>query len=121
MAKCEQGYLCDVCGEEVPEITDSDLYLGFVIGSIEPRALLAHPERHIRCNPVQAQFIVDEAFPPVTVEGPFNKRNLDAEYVRTQEDLVTRGWRRLQELAGQVIPLIEYPLPEVRERLAKRP
>jgi len=120
MAKCDQGYLCDVCGEEVPEITDSDLYLGFVIGLIEPRALLAHPERHIRCNPVQAQFIVDEHFPPVTVEGPFDKRNLDPESVRTQEELVTRGWRRLQELPGQAIPLIEYPLPEVRERLAAR-
>lgn len=120
MAKCERGYLCDVCGDEVAEIVDSDLYLSFVIGLIEPRALLAHPERHIRCNPVQAQFIVDEQFPAVTVEGPFDKRNLDPESVRTQQDLVTRGWRRLQELAGQTIPLIEYPLPEVRERLARR-
>jgi hypothetical protein len=120
MARCERGYLCDVCGEEVPEITESDLYLGFVIGLIEPRELLAHPERHIRCNPTQAQFIVDERFPPVSVEGAFDKRTLDPEYVRTQEELVTRGWQRLQELAGQSLPLIEYPLPEVRERLAQR-
>jgi hypothetical protein len=121
MARCERGYLCDVCGEEVAEIVDSDLYLGYVIGLIEPRALLAHPERHIRCNPVQAQFIVDERFPPVTVEGPFDKRRLDPEHVRRQEDLVTRGWRRLREIAGQSLPLIEYPLEEVRARLAQRP
>jgi hypothetical protein len=120
MARCERGYLCDVCGDEVAEMFDSDLYLSYVIGLIEPRALLAHPERHIRCNPVQAQFIVDEEFPPLAVEGAFDKRRLDPEYVRAQEDLVTRGWRRLQELPGQSLPLIEYPLPEVRERLARR-
>jgi hypothetical protein len=112
--------LCDVCGEEVPEITDSDLYLGFVIGLVPPRELLARPERHIRCNPVQAQFIVAEGFPPVTVEGACDKRRLDAASVRAQEELVTRGWRRLQELPGLSLPLVEYPLPEVRERLAQR-
>lgn len=121
MARCDQGYLCDVCGDEVPEIVDSDLYLSFVIGLVEPRELLARPERHIRCNPVQAQFIVDERFEPVVVEGVFDKRRMDPESVRNQEILVTRGWRRLQELAGQSLPFIEYPLPEVRERLAERP
>lgn len=120
MAKCERGYLCDVCGEEVAEIVDSDLYLSFVIGLVEPRALLARPERHIRCNPVQAQFIVDEEFPPVTVEGAFDKRQLDADYVRSQEELISRGWRRLRELVGQSLPLIEYPLPEICERLKQR-
>ena len=32
MAKCEEGYLCEVCGCDVEEISDSDLYLRFVIG-----------------------------------------------------------------------------------------
>jgi hypothetical protein len=113
MAKCEQGYLCDVCGEEVAEITDSDLYLSYVIGLIDGRALLTHKERHIRCNPAQAQFIIDEHFPPVLCDGPFAKQNLDRDYVATQEDLVTRGWRRLQELPGLGFPISEYPLPEV--------
>jgi hypothetical protein len=120
VAHCERGYLCDVCGDEVAEIVDSDLYLSFVIGLVEPQALLARPERHIRCNPVQAQFIVDAGFTPITVEGSFDKRRLDPQYVRAQEELVTRGWRRLQEISGQSLPLIEYPLPEVRERLAGR-
>ena len=34
MAPCDQGYLCDVCGDEVEEIFESDLYLRFVIGEI---------------------------------------------------------------------------------------
>jgi len=116
MARCDQGYLCDVCGQEVPEIVDSDLYLSFILGLVEARALLSRPERHIRCNPAQAQFIVAESFPAVNAEGPFDKRRLDPEYVRAQEDLVTRAWRRLQEVAALKIPISEYPLPEVRQR-----
>jgi len=113
MARCEQGYLCDVCGDEVHDITESDLYLRFVVGAIDSRALLSTPERHIRCNPIDAQFIVDPQFEPVIVEGPFAKQNLDAEDVRRREDLLTRGWRRLQELQRLGIPVSEYPLPEV--------
>src|SRR5579863_2655654 len=89
MARCEQGYLCDVCGLEVAEIVDSDLYLSFILGLVDSRALLSRPERHIRCNPVQAQFILDERFSPIACEGAFDKRLLDADYVRAQEDLVT--------------------------------
>lgn len=119
MARCDEGYICDVCGEEVEDLADSDLYLSFIIGQVEPRELYARPERHIRCNPVQAQFIVDECFVPVVVEGPFDKRGLDADTVRVQEDLLTRGWRRLQEVVGQGLPIGEYPLPEVQERWEK--
>ena len=118
MARCDQGYLCDVCGKEVPEIVDSDLYLSFILGLVEARALLSRPERHIRCNPVQAQFIVDERFSPVIAEGAFDKRNFDAAYVRSQEELVTRGWRRLQEVGSLGIPISEYPLAEVRKQRA---
>ena len=115
MAKCDRGYLCEVCGNEVPEIVDSDLYLRYVIGEVPARELMVSPERHLRCNPVQAQFIVDPAFEPVVVEGPFDKRLLDAADVRRREELVTRGWRRLHELAGSGLPLGEYPLQEFRE------
>lgn len=120
MARCEQGYLCDVCGDEVEEINDSDLYLRYVIGEIDARALLSAPERHIRCNPVQAQFIVDPDFAPVAVEGPFAKAQLDAEDVRRREDLTTRGWRRLQELKQLGLPVSEYPLPDVLARQRAR-
>ena len=100
MAKCEEGYLCDVCGGDVEEITDSDLYLRYVIGMLDPETLHTTRERHIRCNPVLAQFIVDDDFAPVVVEGDFDKRRLDPAYVHQRETLVTRGWRRLRELAG---------------------
>jgi hypothetical protein len=113
MARCEQGYLCEVCGDEVEEIADSDLYLRFILGEIEARSLLSAPERHIRCNPVQAQFIVAEEFEPVTVEGPFAKGNLDAEDVQRREVLITRAWRRLREVKHLGISVSEYPLPEV--------
>ena len=110
MAACEQGYLCEVCGDEVSDVTNSDLYLRYVIGEIEARDLMSSPERHIRCNPVQAQFIVDDEFEPVVVEGPFDKRLLDPDEVSAREDLVTRGWRRLQEVQQQGLPISEYPL-----------
>lgn len=117
MAKCEEGYLCDVCGGDVEAITDSDLYLRFVIGEVDPETLHTTRERHIRCNPVLAQFIVDDDFEAVTVTGVFDKRQLDALYVRQRETLVTRGWRRLKEIAGLELPIVDYPLPEVRARL----
>ena len=118
MARCEQGYLCEVCGEEVDDITDSDLYLRFVLGEIDARNLLTAPERHLRCNPTQAQFIVDENFEAVQVDGPFDKAKLDPQYVSQQEELITRAWKRLQEVRSLGIPISEYPLPEVLERKA---
>lgn len=114
MARCEQGYLCDVCGEEVSSITESSLYLSFVLGEITARQLLSSPERHIVCNPVQAQFIVDDSFTPIGLDGPFDKRNLDPEQIREQEESITKAWRRLAQLPGSGIPIAEYPLPEFR-------
>ncbi len=120
MAKCDEGYLCDVCGQDVAEITESDLYLRYVIGLLDPEVLHTTRERHIRCNPTLAQFIVDDDFPAVTAEGAFDKRKLDPAYVRQQETLVTRGFRRLKELAALDLPILDYPLPEVRAEIEKQ-
>jgi hypothetical protein len=120
MAKCEEGYLCDVCGQDVAELTDSDLYLRYIVGMLDPEVLHTTRERHIRCNPMLAQYIVADDFQPVVVNGPFDKRQLDAAYVRERERLVTRGWRRLKEVAGLGISIIEYPLPEVIARIKAR-
>lgn len=114
MAVCEQGYLCDVCGEEVEEITDSDLYLRYVLGEVPPEKLHVLRERHIRCNPTAAQFIIDPNFPPITCAGAFAKEKLDPKYVAEEEARITRGWRRLQEIPALHLATIqEYPLPEV--------
>ena len=110
MAKCDQGYLCVICGEEVEHIEDSGLYLRYIIGEVHAEELQAQPEHHVRCNPVLAQFIVDNDFDPVIVDGPFDKRELDSEEVKLRESLVTKGWRRLQEVKNKQLSISEFPL-----------
>ncbi|MCA9211687.1 MAG: hypothetical protein KDB27_01365 [Planctomycetales bacterium] len=117
MAKCDEGYFCEVCGKDVENITQSDLYLRYVIGELDPELLHIKAERHITCNPILAQFIVDDAFDPVATDDDFDKRTLDAEYVREREDLVTRGWRRLREVWTEDKSILDYPLAEVIDRL----
>jgi hypothetical protein len=118
--RCEEGYLCDVCGKDVENIWESDLYLRYVIGLIDPETLHTTKERHIACNPALAQFIADPEFPPLVAVGDFSKDLLDPLFVTQREQLVTRGWRRLKELASlEGLSILEYPLPEVRERMKK--
>lgn len=119
MARCEQGYLCDVCGQDVEQITESDLYLRYVLGEVSPLALPKERERHIRCNPAMAQYIVDPAFEQARCEGVFAKEALDPAFVREQEERVTRAWRRLQQIPTAGVAITEYPLPEVQEAWKK--
>ena len=119
MAKCDEGYLCEVCGQEVEGIVESDLYLRFVIGEVDPERLHTLPERHIACNPVLAQFIDADGFQfEQEVPEGFDRKSLDEDYVRARSALVTRGWLRLQELAGlgEDFPIHQYPLGEVQEK-----
>jgi hypothetical protein len=116
MVACERGYLCDVCGGDVGEITESDLYLRYVLGEVDPETLHMQPERHIRCNPTLAQFIVAEGFAPMEAPGFFAKSQLDRAFVAAEEARVTRGYLRLCALPTLGLPLTEYPLPEVRAR-----
>jgi hypothetical protein len=95
----------------VAAITDSDLYLGYVLGEVREEDLLRRPEMHIRCNPERAQYISDPGFPPVRCEGAFGREALDAEYVAAEEARVTAAWRRLQQIPSLGIPIGEYPLP----------
>lgn len=111
MVACELGYLCDVCGAEVEAITESDLYLRYVLGEIDPLLLGTTRERHIRCHPALAQFIVADGFEPVLCDGPFAKQHLDPAFVEAEEERVTRGWRRLQQLPTLRVSIAEYPLP----------
>ena len=118
MAKCDQGYRCEVCGDDVTSIVDSDLYLRYVIGELDPEVLHTSPERHIRCNPVLAQFIEHDAFVPISVSGPFDRSQLDDQYVKSRVNLVSRGYERLLEIANADgdRDVTTYPLPEAVSR-----
>ena len=110
--KCDEGYVCVVCGHDVDGITDSDLYLRYVLGEIPLERLHEHPECHVRCHPELAQYIVDARFPPVVCAGPFAKADLDAEYVAGEDRRVTRAWQRLQEIPHLGVAITEYPMSE---------
>lgn len=115
MAKCNEGYRCSVCGRDVDDIVDSDLYLRFILGQVDAETLHTTAERHIRCNPALAQFIVDEAFQPaIELAGDFDKRALDPAHRHQQELRMTNAWRRLREVAKSDLPIHEYPLPADR-------
>ena len=121
MAKCDEGYICHICGKDVENVLQSDLYLRYVIGEVDPELLHTTPERHIRCNPTLAQFIVSEDFEPIETEDDFCKSNLDPEYVAQQQDLVTRGWHRLKEIKAMPdTSILEFPLPEIIQRNSDR-
>lgn len=109
MAKCDEGYLCQVCGHEVENIVESDLYLRYILGLVDPEVLHVASERHLKCNPTFAQYIVHSEFPAIRVEGDFDKRLLDAEFVAMREQEVTNGFERLLEVAQAEISILDYP------------
>ncbi len=110
MAKCDQGYRCEVCGRDVEAVTESDLYLRFVLGEAPLELLHRLPERHMRCNPALAQYIVHPDFETVVCEGAFSKATLDAAFVASEEQRVTRGYRRLLAIPTLGLSVPEYPL-----------
>lgn len=114
MAKCDEGYLCEICGAAVERLDESALYLQYVIGWIDPETLHSRRECHLKCQPTLAQFIDDDHFEPVSVEGEFDRRSLDPGFASARTDLVSRGYRRLRELQKRRSGLAvnEYPLPE---------
>ncbi|MCC6508464.1 MAG: hypothetical protein IT423_05110 [Pirellulaceae bacterium] len=119
MAKCEEGYLCEVCGGDVEHLRDSALYLQFILGWIDPETLHTRRELHIDCAPVLAQFIDDPSFgAQVSVPAEFAKDNLDGQFARERTAEVSRAYRRLRELDAMPDrpPVIEYLLPEFASR-----
>lgn len=110
MARCDEGYRCAVCGEDVAAIAESDLYLRYVLGEVPLEGLHRFPERHIRCNPALAQYIVHPQFPAVECPGVFAKSQFDPDYVAAEEQRVTRGYRRLLAIPKLRLAVPEYPL-----------
>jgi hypothetical protein len=111
MARCDEGYLCSVCGEEVKRLIDSSLYLQYVLGWVAAEQLTFLPESHLRCNPNLSQFIRCPEFPAVTVEGEFDCRRLEPAVVEERIQLITRGYLRLRQLQRDRSQSIDhYPL-----------
>ena len=68
---------------------------------------------HISVNPAMVAklpFNVDRDFEPVFVEGFFDKRLLDKDFVRNEESRISTAWRRLQAIPSLGLALPEYPL-----------
>lgn len=113
--KCDHGYVCTVCGRQVETLADSWLYVRFACGEVGAADLPASKDRHLRCAPELAQYVVDPAFAPLVDDRPeTDKRRRDPEEVRARERLLTRAWRRLAGAEGKGWPIEEYVLPEVR-------
>ncbi len=119
MAKCDEGYLCEVCGIAVERLDESALYLQFVIGWIDPETLHTRRECHLRCHPALAQYIDDSRFdPPVLVDDEFDRRQLDTEFVKDRAELISQGFARLCELQKRRrdLSVHDYPLEDVRAK-----
>lgn len=110
MAKCDEGYRCDVCGQDVELILDSDLYLRYILSEVPLERLHLQSERHIRCNPALAQYIVDARFPAIRYDSPFGKEQLEAAFVQAEEARITQAWQRLQAIPKLGLAIPEYPL-----------
>ncbi|MBL8889026.1 MAG: hypothetical protein JNL67_03550 [Planctomycetaceae bacterium] len=113
MAHCDEGYLCQVCGEEVKRIDQSLLYLRYVLGWISVEQLTKQPEAHLQCSPAIAQFIVDPEFKcPIDLESSLNKHELDAGFRTERENLITAGYQRLKYLQKhrRSLTITQYPI-----------
>lgn len=114
MARCDQGYLCRVCGQEVEAITESELYLRYVIGEIDPEVLHLVTECHLACNPALSQFIDDPRAGRVEPStSQFSAAQLDPTFVAERTALVTEGYRRLWDIRShrdRFRDIRDYPL-----------
>jgi len=115
LAKCDQGYLCEVCGEPVKSIVESSLYLRYVLGEVDLHELFGKPERHLQCDCELSGYISDERFQQTVAcaeaaNGNGSTTN-GTDFVE-RSARITRGWHRLREVVRSDIPITEYPLTD---------
>jgi len=112
MARCDEGYLCSVCGEEVKRLDESLLYLRYVLGWVKFEQLRQLPEAHLHCSPAVSQFIVDPSFQHSDAATELDKQALDPDFRAAQEAQVTAGYQRLRFLQKhrRNVPVSDYPL-----------
>jgi hypothetical protein len=113
MAQCDEGYVCQVCGEEVKRIDQSLLYLRYVLGWISVDELTKQPEAHLQCTPAIAQFIVAEDFEcTLPIDPALDKKLFDPDFRQARESLITAGYQRLKFLQKhrRTLTISQYPI-----------
>jgi hypothetical protein len=98
-----EGNICAGCDKEIKDY-ESYLYLGILVGTINPLRLFTAYDKHIRCSPSRAQHIHHPKFKKVVDKRPeFDVRLwLGDEGSQTEEraqlykHLYTNAWVRLQ-------------------------
>ncbi|MFN3191858.1 MAG: hypothetical protein ACE361_15205 [Aureliella sp.] len=112
MAKCDEGYLCEACGAPVERLSESALYLQYILGWIDAGLLQTSRECHLKCMPALAQFVRHPEFEEVFAEGDFDRRQMDPKFVAERTELVTGAYQRLVDLQRKRkgLTLDDYPL-----------
>lgn len=112
--RCDQGYLCRVCGLAVDNITESELYLRYVVGEVSLDTLDRARDCHLECNPALSQFIDDPRIcGDLVVPADLQKSTLDPSFVATRTAQLTRGYQRLWEIRSErhkYRSVADYPL-----------
>lgn len=111
MAKCDTGYFCRVCGEYVAGLTDSALYLRYVLGEVPFGALFHEPDAHITCVPELAGLIDHPDFAAAKPAGTGPAPGTEGSGPPRSRERVTRAWLRLQDIPGSGLEIPDYPLP----------
>ena len=81
MAALRRSYLCEVCGQDVAVVTDSDLYLRYVLARCHWNACTASRSGTWAATRPPPSTFVDAAFSLVSVPGDFGKASLDPAFV----------------------------------------
>ena len=121
MAKCEEGYLCEVCGQDVAEITESDLYLRYVIGLRRSRGAAHHAAsgtsaatRRWRSSSSMTISRRSRSKAPSTSGCSIRPTSASRRRSSPAASAASRSSPRLD------LPILDYPLPEVRAEMEKQ-
>src|SRR5690349_5283066 len=88
---------CDKCGKPVVKREDAT-WLNVEAGYMNGLGLLVYGNRHIRCSPSRAQYIVHPDFAPVIDPRPeFDKTLVPEDERREMTRRYTDAWLRLQK------------------------
>jgi hypothetical protein len=108
VARCDEGYLCNVCGLPADTLPESLLYLRYILGEVTVEVLGQAQETHIRCCPAIAQYIVHPAFEPVVCTDVFARQHFPLDFQTSEETRITAAWATLYEAGEKGFSLLSY-------------